>query len=375
MIAALHLPRTLFAPGAITSLAGELRALGIRHALLVTDQGLVRVGLAAKALAAVGGAANTVVFDTVNENPTFADVDAGAALYRQNGCDGVVALGGGSVIDTAKMIALLGRNPGSAGSYLGVPNATYGPAAPHIVIPTTAGTGSEVSASSGVHPDAHTPSLGINSRYLVPTVAILDPELTLSLPPRLTAATGIDALSHCIEGYLSCNDVFLANAIALDGIGRVVRNIRRAVADGSDAEARSEMMAAAYAGGVSIGMGLGPAHAIAITCSDQGFHHGVLSGIGLVATLDLVESRERERVRDVARAFGLEPSASLSRAIAKLMRELGLPSTLREMGYAANDVGTLGDAAHRSHFNRSARYHPSSSEYAAIITASLEQAP
>ena len=104
MIAALHLPRTLFAPGAIASLAGELHALGIRHALLVTDQGLVRAGLAAKALAAMGGTANTVVFDTVNENPTFADVDVGAARYRQHGCDGVVALGGGSVIDTAKKI-------------------------------------------------------------------------------------------------------------------------------------------------------------------------------------------------------------------------------------------------------------------------------
>ena len=372
MIAALHLPRTLFARGAIAAIAGELAALAIRKPLLVTDQVLVRVGLAAKAIAAMGEAAQPVFFDNVTENPTFADVDRGAALYRDNGCDGVVAIGGGSVIDTAKMVALLGRNPGSAATYLGVPNATYGPAAPHIVIPTTAGTGSEVSASSGVHPDAHTASLGINSRHLVPTVAILDPELTLSLPPRLTAATGIDALSHCIEGYLSRNEVFLANAIALDGIGRVARNIRRAVADGSDVEARSEMLAAAYSGGVSIGMGLGPAHAVAITCSDQGFHHGILSGIGLVATLDILAAREAQRVRDVARAFGLGATESLPRAIASLMRELGLPATLGELGYAARDVPALGEAAHRSHFNRSARYHPAAPEYAAMMTASLE---
>ena len=372
IIPALHLPRTLLASGAIAALAGELQALNMKRPLLVTDRGVVQAGLAAKVLTAIGGAASPVVFDGVTENPLFSDVDNGAALYRRQGCDGVVALGGGSVIDTAKLIALLAANAGSVANYVGVPAAKFGAGAPLIVVPTTAGTGSEVSASAGIHPDAQTPSAGMNSRHLVPTIAILDPDLTLSLPPRLTAATGIDALSHCIEGYLSRNDVLLAKSIALDGVALVSRHIRRAVADGRDAEARSEMMIAAYAGGVAIGMGLGPAHAVAITCSDQGFHHGILSGIGLVATLDLTTGHDPGGGREIAKAFGLNPSESLTRAIANLMRELGLPATLAEMGYSSKDVDALAEAAHRSHFNRSTRYHPTASEYAAMMNASLK---
>lgn len=370
-IAALHVPRTLFAAGALSALAAELAALEMRRPLLVTDRGLVAAGLAARAVAACGDAAAPVLFDGVTENPLFADVDGGSALYRQHGCDGVVALGGGSVIDTAKLIALLATNQGSVADYAGVPHAAHGPAAPLIVIPTTAGTGSEASPSAGIHPDATTPSVGMNSRHLVPRVAILDPELTRSLPPRLTAATGIDALSHCIEGYLSNKEVPLGKSIALDGIARVARSLRRAVADGNDAAARAEMMLAAYAGGVSIGMGLGPAHAVAIVCSDQGFPHGVLSGIGLVATLDATSTHVPERVAAVASAFGLQQSAALAPAIASLMRELGLPASLAELGYRTKDLARLADAAQASHFNLTAPFHPTSSDYAEMIANSL----
>lgn len=373
-ILTLTLPRTLCAAGAISALAAELAALGVRRPLLVTDKGLVGAGVAAKVLAAYGDATSLVLFDDVTENPLFSDVDRGAALYAARACDGVIALGGGSVIDTAKFIALLGTNPGSAASYAGVPQAAHVATAPLIVIPTTAGTGSEASPSAGIHPDAVTASLGMNSRHLVPGVAILDPLLTLSLPPRLTAATGIDALSHCIEGYLSNKDQPLGKAIALDGIARVGRWLKRAVADAGDLPARTEMMLAAYAGGVSIAMGLGPAHAVAISCSDQGFHHGVLSGIGLVATLDATAERVPDKVAAVAQAFGLRGPASLAAAIAALMRELGLPATLAELGYAATDLAALGAAAHRSHFNFTAPFHPSAADYAAMMTASLASA-
>src|SRR5690606_13600778 len=125
-------------------------------------------------------------------------------------------------------------------------------------------------------------------------------------------------------------------------------------------DARMEMMLAAYAGGVSIGMGLGPAHAVALACSDQGFHHGVLSGIGLVATLDATAAQVPERMEAVARAFGLAPAASLAGEIAGLMRELGLPATLAELDYAAGNIQTLADAAQRSHFNLFAPLQPTS---------------
>lgn len=371
---ALNLPRVLFAAGSLSALAGELEALGIQKPMLVTDQGLVGAGLAAKAIAACGSA-TPAVFDNVTENPLFSDVDKGAAWYAQQGCDGVVALGGGSVIDTAKMIALLANNPGSVADYAGVRNAPHGPSAPLIVIPTTAGTGSEASPSAGIHPDAASPSVGMGSRHLVPRLAILDPDLTRSLPPRLTAATGIDALSHCIEGFLSKKDVPLGKSIALDGIRRVARYLRRAATDRNDAEARGEMMIAAFAGGAAIGMGLGPAHAVAIVCSDQGFHHGLLSGIGLVATLDATSAHVPELAAEVAVALGLERSQSLAQAVASLMRELGLPATLAELNYQAGDLQALAAAAHQSHFNFFAPYHPTASDYAGMLASSLKKNP
>jgi len=368
---ALHLPRTLFGSGAIASLKSELLALGVRRPLLVTDRGVVAAGLADRLIEASGDGPAMRVFAEVTENPVFADVDEGASWWREGGCDAVVALGGGSVIDTAKLIALLGTNPGSVADHVGVPGATHRAGAPLVAVPTTAGTGSEASPAAGIHPDAASPSLGMNSRHLVPTVAILDPELTRSLPPRLTAATGIDALSHCIEGYLSLKSVPMGKAMALDGIARIARHLRRAASHGEDMEARAEMMIAAFAGGVSIGMGLGPAHALALSCSDQGFPHGVLSGIGLVASLDATARRAPEAIAEVARAFGLGATASLPAAIASLMRELGLPATLGELGYAAGDPARLAAAAHASHFNRFAPVHPSVADYAGMLSSSM----
>ena len=372
--AALDVPRTVFAAGALSSLPAELATLGVVRPLLVTDKGVMAAGLVARTVDAYGDAASMPVFDGVTENPLFADVDAGAALYRRQGCDGVVALGGGSVIDVAKVIALLATNPGRAADHLGVRSAAHRAAAPLIAIPTTAGTGSEASPSAGLHPDASSASVGMSSRHLVPMLAILDPVLTYSLPPRLTAATGIDALSHCIEGYLSRKSVPLGDTIALDGIARVAQHLRRAVADGHDADARAGMMLAAFAGGVSIGMGLGPAHAVALSCSDQGFAHGTLSGIGLVATLDATQHRVFERATAISRALGLAPTVSLSQGVASLMRDLGLPTTLAELGYAATDVDALAQAAHASHFNLFAPVHPSAAEYAAMFRRSLRMA-
>ena len=335
--------------------------------LLVTDGGVVAAGLADWALAAHGGPASMPVFAGVTENPLFSDVDAGVDFYRQQGCDGVVALGGGSVIDTAKLIALLATNVGGVADHVGVRGTPHGPAAPLIAIPTTAGTGSEASPSAGIHPTAVLPALGISSRHLVPRVAILDPALTHSLPSGLTAATGIDALSHCIEGYLSKKCLPLGEAVALDGVARVARHLRQAVAQRSDREARAEMMLAAFAGGVSIGMGLGPAHAVALTCSDQGFPHGILSGIGLVATLDATLTRTPKRAVSLARAFGLAPGQSLAQCMAALMHDLGLPSTLGALGYRCANLPALAHAAHASHFNLFAPFHPTVADYTALL--------
>jgi alcohol dehydrogenase class IV len=367
----LFLPRTLFGADSIASLASELNALGVTRPLLVTDRGVVTAGLAAR-VAACGAEASMAVFDGVTENPLFADVAHGVARYASERCDGVIALGGGSVLDTAKVLALLATNGGTVADYMGPRGATHSAGAPLVAIPTTAGTGSEASPSAGIHPDPVTASVGMSSRFLVPAVAILDPGLTFSLPPRLTAATGIDALSHCIEGYLATRNVPLGKAIALDGIARVAGYLRRAVTDGNDAEARAEMSLAAYAGGVAIGMGLGPAHAVALTCSDQGFHHGVLSGIGLVATLDFTASGATEPIARISEAFGLKPSMSLSQGVALLIRQLGLPATLAELGYVPTDLNALARAAQVSHFNRFAPVRPGEADYVRLLEQSLK---
>jgi len=368
---ALHIPRTLSGADAIAQLPQELAVLGVRRPLLVTDRGIVGAGIAARVMAACGDDVRPALFGAVTENPLFADADAGAQHYHAQRCDGVIALGGGSVIDTAKLIALLATHPGRTADYVGVPGVHIGAAAALVAIPTTAGTGSEASASAGLHPDASTPSVGINSRHLVPRLAVLDPELTATLPPRLAAATGIDALSHCIEGYLSDRAQPLGKSIALDGIARVARHLRRAARPGADADARGEMMLAAFAGGVSIGMGLGPAHAIALGCSDQGFHHGVLSGVGLVATLDATAARVPQRMAAIHEALGLPSSVSTARGVAMLMRDLGLPTTLAELGYVASDLDALAQAAAGSHFNLSAPHKPGAAEYAGFLRNSL----
>jgi alcohol dehydrogenase class IV len=371
---ALDVPRTLCAAGAISTLAGELAALGVRRPMLVTDKGVLAAGLVAQVIDAYGDAGSMVVFDGVTENPVFSDVDNGTALYARQACDGVVALGGGSVIDTAKFIALLAANPGAIADYAGKPGVAHGASAPLIVIPTTAGTGSEVSHSAAIHPDTTTPGLGMSSRHLIPALAILDPVMTAGLPARLTAATGIDALSHCIEGYLSNKDQPLGKAIALDGVARVASALRLAVSEPQNLEARTQMMLAAFAGGISIGMGLGPAHAVALACSDQGFHHGVLSGIGLVATLDATARHVPERCAAIAQALGVAPAASLAQEIANLMQALDLPATLGDLGYATDNVQNLADAAQRSHFNLFAPFRPTAGEYASMLAASLSGA-
>ncbi len=373
MLADFLLPRTLFARNAIDALPEELAVLGVRRPLLVSDQGVAKAGLVAKVIDALGDAVSPVIFDDVTENPIFSDADDGAALYATETCDAVIGLGGGSVIDTAKCIALLVANPGSIADYATNPDATIEGAAPVIAIPTTAGTGSEADMHAGIHPDSESESVGVMSQFLVPRLAILDPELTVSLPPHLTAATGIDAMSHCIETFLSKNDAPLLKAIALDGLKRGMAAIRRAVADGNDIEARGEMMISAYAGGLAMCLGCGPAHAVALTCSDQGFQHGILSGIGLVAALDDMAALQPARGAALREAMDLPPSASLGGAIADLMRELGLPATLGELGYEVSDLTSVAAASHESFCNLSAFYHPSTDEYAAMLSTSLNQ--
>lgn len=362
---ALSLPRLVLAAGAIASLPEELAALGIHRPLLISDAGLARIGHLARVAGLIG--ADCAVFDAVPENPVSAAVNAAAAALVAGGCDGVVALGGGSVIDTAKLAAVVAAQGGGADDYLGRSDRVTAATLPLVVIPTTAGTGSDSSPDAGIHPDATTVSSGITSRHVVPRLALCDPELTVSLPPGLTAATGLDAISHCVEGYLAQGDNPLADVIALDGLARAWRWIGPATADGSDLEARGHMMLAAFQGGIAIAKGLGPAHAIAIACGDQGLHHGRLSALGVLAMMDTMARKLPERVRALVRAVGLEDPMAFGPALRDLMAALDMPLTLSALGYRTGSLDILSQRCADSHFNLTAGYRPDVAEYRQML--------
>lgn len=368
MTPVLSLPRLFLAAGAIQALPQALSELGVRRPLLVSDRNLAACGVLGQVEGALKGKSDYAVFDAIPENPTSAGVLEAFATYRESKCDGVVAIGGGSVIDSGKMLAILAVQGGMPDDYLGAPDKVKA-VAPLIVLPTTAGTGSEASPASSIHPTPSERGLGVASLLLVPKVAICDPELTYTLPRRLTAATGMDALSHCIEAVFAAPENPMAEAMAYDGIRRVSGFLRRAVENGRDPEARLQIMAAAFMGGVAIHKGLGPAHAIAIACGDQDVNHGVLSNIGVVASLDFVATHAPERAQRMAHAMGLADGVSLKDGVISLSQDIGLPLTLSAAGYRVRDLGEVAQAALDTHFNRTAARKPTLDDYRAMIGA------
>jgi alcohol dehydrogenase class IV len=361
MTALLPLPRLVFGTGSLSTVADELALLGVRRPLLMSDDGLHRAGIVASAETAMP--ASTVQFLGVPENPTAEGADRAHALYQEAKCDGIVALGGGSVIDTAKIVAALAAGGArNAIALLGKPENIRDGVAPLIAIPTTVGTGSECSPATGLHPDAHSRAIGTRSPRLVPRTAICDPELTRTLPSRLVAATGIDALSHCIEGFFAEPANPIVDAIALDGMARAFASVRAAIEPGAIA-ARSELMAAAFAGGAAIHKGLGPAHAVAIVCGDQGLHHGVIVAAALPFTVALVAEHAAAKAERVAAALGVKRVPDIAETLRELNRALGMPSTLREAGYQPDSIDEIVDGLVRSHFNRTSPYVPTRDEY------------
>lgn len=365
----LILPRLVFGAGALSRIAAELALLGVRQPLLVSDRGLESAGIVALAKAALPWAV-TLHLD-VPENPTLAGADAAHAAYREAGCDGIVALGGGSVIDTAKFVAALASTPPAGASVLLGRFDLIGPGvAPLIAIPTTIGTGSESSPVSALHAGPGNPAIGTRSPHLVPRVAICDPDLARTLPPSLIAATGIDALSHCLEGFFAEPAHPIIDALALDGIAKVFANLRAAIKPDGEA-ARANIMAAAFAGGAAIHKGLGPAHAIAVTCGDQDLHHGMLVAGALPWTISLVARHLSAKAERIAQAIGLEADIDLGEALAGLNRAVGLHESYRELGYRTTSLEKLTRDVGNSPFNRMCPYVPSQEEYRSILKTLL----
>lgn len=339
--------------GAVKLLPAELERLGIRRPLLVTDKGVRAAGLLGRVIETLG-ASPAVIYDGTPPNPTEDAVLAATEVFRESDCDGVVALGGGSAIDLGKAVALLATHPAPLQQYAAVEGGTAritAKVAPLVAVPTTAGTGSEVGRGSVIVMGSGR-KLGLLSPHLLPKVAICDPELTLGLPPMLTAATGMDALAHCIETFIASAVNPTADAIALDGLRRGIGHIERATRDGSDREARSNMMIAAFEGALAFQKGLGAVHALSHPLGAVpgiSLHHGTLNAVLLPAVLRFNRPAIGAKYDQLAAAMGLAPGADPAEAIAALNVRLGLPAGLQAMGVSRDVLPGIAQAAMKDH--------------------------
>lgn len=349
-----YLTRIQFAAGAIGLLGEELALLGVTRPMIVTDKGIVKAGLLEATVAAAGLKREIPVFDGTPENPTEQAALEARDQFREAQCDSIIALGGGSSLDLAKAVALLATHAQPLAQYaaiLGGIDRITADKPPVIAIPTTSGTGSEVGRAALITLEDGR-KLGFISPHMIPSVAICDPELTLGLPPLLTAATGMDALTHCIETYLSPRFNPPAEAIALDGLQRATRYIVRATRDGADREAREQMMLAALEGGMTFQKGLGAVHGMSHALGglkDLRLHHGTLNAVILPAVLRFNERSAPEKYAALRQAMDLKPDADLAVAIAELSRDLSLPASLADMGLAQDVIPLMAQRAFEDH--------------------------
>jgi 4-hydroxybutyrate dehydrogenase len=329
--------RILFGTGAADSLPAELERLGVSRPLFVTDPGLLATGLVDRVVAPFGQRA--AVHSEIHANPMEDDVLSGLAVFREAGCDGVVGLGGGSPIDAAKAIRLMATHPGSLADYdltRGGIDAISPRMPPMVAIPTTAGTGSEAGRGALIQlPETGRKTI-VLSPYLLPSIAICDPELTLQLPAALTAATGMDALTHCVESFLSTTVHPICDGIAVEGLRSIFQGLETAVYDGSNIEARTSMMMGALLGGISFHKGLGVIHSLSHALGAEGrVHHGTLNAILLPHALRFNRGTASPRIAELARRMGLGRSGDaeghLITLTELLLIRLPLPRHLGEL--------------------------------------------
>tara|TARA_B100000678_G_scaffold144480_1_gene120673 strand:+ start:1028 stop:2155 length:1128 start_codon:yes stop_codon:yes gene_type:complete len=326
----------IFDHGAIAKLGKTLAGLKITRPFVVTDPGIKQVGLLDKVIAQIPS--EYEVFAETEPNPTERQVMDVTAQYKDSGCDGIVALGGGSSMDLAKAVGLMASHEGPLEQY----GATVGGGKliktipPLIAIPTTAGTGSEVSVGAVVIQEN-----GLKQTFaspkLVPATAICDPELTLGLPAGLTAATGMDAVTHCIEAVLSPQVNPPAEGIGLEGLGRAVGDgwLIKAVKDGSDKDARWNMMMASLEGALAFVKGLGAVHALSHASGrmhELKLHHGTLNAIFLPHVLRVNEGAAPNKYHRLRQMMNLKEGADLGDAIQELNEIIGIPTKLSDIG-------------------------------------------
>lgn len=373
-----YITQVQFDYGAVKLLKQECERVGITRPLIVTDAGVKAAGVLQKALDALPGMPVTV-FDQTPSNPTEAAVRAAVAMYKSASCDGLIAVGGGSAIDCAKGVAIAATHEGPLTTYAtiegGSPRITER-AAPLIAVPTTSGTGSEVARGAIIIVDDHR-KLGFHSWNIVPKTAICDPELTLGLPPKLTAATGMDAIAHCMETYMSAAFNPPADGIALDGLERGWSHIERATRDGSDREARLNLMSASMQGAMAFQKGLGCVHSLSHSLGgvDPRLHHGTLNAMFLPAVVRFNAAapslRKEHRLDRMARAMGLQSGGDIPEAISDMNARLGLPTGLSAMGVTAAQFEAIIDGAMADHCHKTNPRLASRDDYRAMLETSM----
>lgn len=345
--------RVVFGAGSASEVAVELTGLGRSRALLVTDPVLAKTDVVARIQKALGKACAGVFSDVPPDSGVHA-VDAGARFGRGCGADAIVSVGGGSVIDTAKGIAILLTEGGSLMDYQGF-QVLSRRQTPHVAVPTTAGTGSEITYVAVIKDHDNHRKLLFADHHIIPDVAILDPALTVGLPPRLTAATGLDAFSHGLEAVTSAQRQPIADALGLHAMRLVHRFLPRAVRDGADLAARGQMLAAATLGGAAFSNAqVGMVHAIAhVVGGRHGVHHGAANAVLMPHVMRHNNPAVADRHRAVAEAMGLDVRAlgdvdagrAAADAVASFAKSVGLPGSLAELGVPESDLAACAEAA------------------------------
>jgi alcohol dehydrogenase class IV len=343
-------PTTIWAgPGRIAELAKACSSAGIARPLIVTDEGLIGAPMIKNALTALKGVA---VFGGVRGNPASSHVEAGLRAYRAGDHDGVVAFGGGSALDAGKVVAFMSGQTRPLWDFEDIGDwwtrADPAGIAPVVAVPTTAGTGSEVGRAGVIlNEETHQKKIIFHPR-MMPRVVISDPELTVGLPRAVTAATGIDAFVHCFEAFCAPGFHPLADGVALEGMRLIHQYLPRACANGTDIEARAQMLAAASMGATAFQKGLGGVHAIAHPVGSWfNTHHGLTNAVLLPYVMTFNRSAIEEKTEVIARVLNL-PAPGFDGFfdwVLKMRRDLGIPHTLAGLGVSADNAAIIGREA------------------------------
>jgi len=356
-----YLTHIQFDFGAVRLLQEECDRTGIKRPMIVTDQGIRAAGLLESTVRHLKQADNVPVFDETPPNPNEKAVRKAVAIFIENECDGIIAVGGGSSIDLAKGVAVCATHEGPLKTFAviegGLSKITSA-TAPVIAIPTTAGTGSEVGRGAILILDDGR-KVGIISPFIVPKTAICDPELTMKLPAQLTAATGMDAIAHCLETFMSPLFNPPADGIALDGLNRAWRHIEKATRNPADRDARLNMMSASMQGALAFQKGLGCVHSLSHSLGgiNPRLHHGTLNAIFLPSVIEFNASAatmvKEEKLDRMAAAMGLANGTSVAKEVLNMTKRLQLPTTLTQLGVTQElfpDVidGALADHSHKT---------------------------